>query len=190
MKIWRKIDYFNDYQTKGLSSLKEIFILVIHEKEKIKRKLKKTTDEQMKASLNLNKPPASAMSDKVFNNMIESEELNFDYDETLDDLQINLLVDDEIMKFTKIIREKSFLEENFTTKQFWLKHKTLIPNLFNLSLIILNILPSSSVIERFFSICGVICENRRLAMKDDLLIERSLLKTNIKILEELSITSE
>jgi len=69
MKIWRKIDYFNDFQTKGLSSLKEIYILVIHEKEKIKRKLKKTTDEQEALNIlnALNKPPASAMSDKVFN---------------------------------------------------------------------------------------------------------------------------
>ena len=61
-----------------------------------------------------------------------------------------------------------------------------MPNLFKLTVILLNIKSSSAFIERYFSISGIICDKRRLSMKDDLIIMRSMMKTNMKILTELN----
>ena len=53
--------------------------------------------------------------------------------------------------------------------------------------LILNNIPSSSAfIERFFSICGVFNKPRASTMTDGLFRCRCMLKTNIKILEEIT----
>ena len=49
----------------------------------------------------------------------------------------------------------------------------------------LNIPSSSASIERFFSICGVICTQRRGNMDPDTIIKRSMLKVNVTLLEEM-----
>jgi hypothetical protein len=46
-------------------------------------------------------------------------------------------------------------------------------------MIVLNIGASSGLIERYFSICGIVNDRRRQSMSDDLLISRSLLKANM-----------
>jgi hypothetical protein len=51
--------------------------------------------------------------------------------------------------------------------------------------VMLSIPASSEYIERFFSFSGVVCKNRKLNMKDDLIILRSLLKANFKHLASL-----
>ncbi len=49
----------------------------------------------------------------------------------------------------------------------------------------LRIESSSALIERFFSICGVVCTRRETIMKADLLIKRSM-KSNMHILAQLN----
>lgn len=64
-----------------------------------------------------------------------------------------------------------------------------MPIFFNLAIITLSIPASSAYIERFFSVSGVVCANTRsFIMKDDLIIMRSMLKANYKILFELAST--
>jgi hypothetical protein len=48
-----------------------------------------------------------------------------------------------------------------------------------------NISASSASIERFFSVCGFVSRQPALNMRDDLLINRCLLKSNLEILKEL-----
>jgi hypothetical protein len=69
---------------------------------------------------------------------------------------------------------------------FWKAHRVHLPHLFKLAIILLNIKSSSAFIERYFSISGIVCDKRRLNMKDDLIIMRSMMKTNMKILSELN----
>ena len=61
-----------------------------------------------------------------------------------------------------------------------------MPKLFDLTIILLNISASSAFIERFFSIAGIVCDLKRLNMKEDLIIMRSLMKTNMTVLAELN----
>lgn len=70
------------------------------------------------------------------------------------------------------------------TGEFWQNNKKILPNLYDLMLMLLNIPPSSAHIERYFSICGVICDQRSTNIKDELIIARSLLKVNIEIIDK------
>ncbi|CAF1108316.1 unnamed protein product [Brachionus calyciflorus] len=69
--------------------------------------------------------------------------------------------------------------EPFTTKQFWTENKTNIPLLFRSDFILLSIPASSAFIERFFSVCGVICKKRAGNMTDYLKTSRAFLKCNL-----------
>ena len=52
---------------------------------------------------------------------------------------------------------------------------------------ILNTIPATSAaIERFFSIAGIVNDKRRLRMRDDLVIQRTMIKSNMKLLENSS----
>jgi len=56
---------------------------------------------------------------------------------------------------------------------------------------IINCIPAASAgIERYFNITGLINNDRRLRMKDDLVEIRSLFKVNLHILDELTTMSE
>ncbi len=55
-----------------------------------------------------------------------------------------------------------------------------------MKLILLNIPASSSFIERFFSISGIVCDVRRASMNDDLIEMRSMMKANMTVLEQLN----
>ena len=88
-------------------------------------------------------------------------------------------INNEIKLFSSIINEI----EIKSTKQFWFEHKNRLPNLFLLALRLLNIPPSSSSIEAFFSISGLV-NGIGGQMQDELLINRALLKVNINLIED------
>jgi hypothetical protein len=73
-----------------------------------------------------------------------------------------------------------------SNNDFRLENKAMMPFLFKTAIILLNIPSSSAFIERFFSICGVVCECRRESQSDNMIICRSKLKANIEILKRLS----
>jgi len=58
-------------------------------------------------------------------------------------------------------------------------------NVGDLNLLLSNIPSTSSYIERFFSISGIVCDKRRFQMNEDLIECRSMLKANMKQVEEL-----
>ena len=93
--------------------------------------------------------------------------------------------------FRELVSNESFLKaKDISTKGFWLENRNKFPNLAKLANILLNIPSSSAFIERFFSICGVVCKQRSMAMTDLLIITRALLKTNIHLLKEINETSQ
>ena len=74
-----------------------------------------------------------------------------------------------------------------TSQTFWNENKKKLPNLFNAACFLLTVPASSAFVERFFSICGVICKKRCGNMSADLTIKRSFLKSNFEILNSLKI---
>ena len=73
-----------------------------------------------------------------------------------------------------------------STKKFWKKESDNFPYLSKLANILLNINASSSFIERYFSICGIICDQRSGNMSDELICNRCMLKANMPILNQMN----
>lgn len=72
-----------------------------------------------------------------------------------------------------------------STKEFWQENKSEIGLVYELYLLLSTIPSSSASIERFFSLCGSVCNPRACNMTDELVRTRCLLKGNLKIIEEL-----
>jgi hypothetical protein len=71
-----------------------------------------------------------------------------------------------------------------------MQHSNKIPYLTKLAQILLNIQSSAAGIERFFSVCGYVCSDRRGAMKSDLIRNLCLLKANFEIINDLRQASD
>ena len=98
--------------------------------------------------------------------------------------KIEVELEKEILKLADILAQAEKLKD-ITNRKFWNKYMDEMPRLARLALVLLNISVSSAFIERFFSICGIICKKNSGNMKDELIVTRSMLKANMKILEEL-----
>ena len=90
----------------------------------------------------------------------------------------------EVKKFTQLISDDKFVKKVNSTASFWIDFKSKLPILYKLRLILSNISSSSAFIERYFSLCGMIFDKRRHNMNDDLFEMRSLLKTNMSLLND------
>lgn len=86
------------------------------------------------------------------------------------------------LTFLKITREANLSDKN--NYEFWNIHQSEMPILSDLARKLLCILSSSACIERFFSICGVICTNRRGNMNPNMIRSRSLIKVNLDLIED------
>ena len=86
-----------------------------------------------------------------------------------------------------IVSEKMLDEDCTSTRRFWLKNQSTLPNLYKLAKKLLNI---QAFVERYFSICGIICTTKNTNMNDKTLVMRSVLKSNMNILDELNIEED
>jgi hypothetical protein len=100
-------------------------------------------------------------------------------------------VQNEVSLFRNLIVSEQMPDEDcISTRRFWLKHQSQLPNLFKLTRKLLNIQASTAFVERLFSICGIICSEKNGNMNDSTIIMRSVLKLNIETLNELNIEDE
>ena len=86
--------------------------------------------------------------------------------------------------FVKLIETNE--SKKISTEDFWNSNSKQLPHLSKIALILLNIPSSSAYIERHFSLSGAICSQRRGNMSADLIITRSMLKANIKLINTLN----
>jgi hypothetical protein len=114
--------------------------------------------------------------DKILEDLETASELYFD--------TLKKNINEEVLLFTNTITSPEFKTSQNSTRKFWRTNEIKFPHLFQLALILNNAHCSAATIERFFSICGVVCKKRSLAMSDELIIARSLLKSNIKLLDD------
>jgi hypothetical protein len=69
---------------------------------------------------------------------------------------------------------------------YWLQNQSKFRKLSELYFLLNSIPASSAYIERFFSISGIVCDQKRMTMEDDLIIHRSMLKAKMKFLDILA----
>lgn len=114
------------------------------------------------------------------------EEDNFESQPELIGSIQSLQLEREGIEYLKILDSKKWNFENKSTGNFWLAHQKQFPLLSKLAAILLNIPSSSACIERYYSICGNVVKQRCGNMSAETIIARSMLKSNIKLLDELS----
>ena len=104
-----------------------------------------------------------------------------------EEIETTVSAENEI-KIEKNLFLSKLSENNFdfvSSRQFWIENSTKMPILADLALLLLNIPSSSAFIERFFSICGAICNKRSGNYSDDMIILRSFLKANMNTLQNM-----
>jgi hypothetical protein len=172
LHLWYNRSFSKTYTLKGIESIVEVvsrFLPINKETNTgLKRVNNKTTGRNTESS-----DEKSALEKFSQNSESETEETsNVGFMEKLKhekDSFINLL-DNTDLKTIK-------------TSKFWELNSNLFPNIIRVALILRNISSNSSFIERFFSISGVVCDEQAGNIEDDLIINRSLLKTNLILLE-------
>ena len=87
----------------------------------------------------------------------------------------------------EIITSSLQSQQKYTSSQFWDRFKNEIPRIRQLDLVLSNTPASAASIERFFSVCGFVCDKRRGNMNDELKIVRSMLKSNVRLLDDMEV---
>ena len=134
---------------------------------------------------------------KIINNQKPAKTTESKNEDALFDLFFDALSDEEI-ETTVSAENEIKIEKNYflaklhessfdfiSSRQFWIENSTKMPILADLALLLLNIPSSSAFIERFFSICGAICNKRSGNYSDEMIILRSVLKANMNTLQNM-----
>ena len=100
--------------------------------------------------------------------------------------KIEIELDKEIKYLTDILSKHEMLNQIKSNISFWSKHQDDMHRLSKLAILLSNINASSAFIERFFSICGIICNKQSEYISDGMIITRNILKSNIDFLNKLN----
>ena len=177
LRLWTKRSFSIEYIQKALRSIVKVASEFLPKENTFDSQQNSNND----VGVDLQNPVYSQEDDSIdtYTQMPRSDsgELNnFNSTSTRTDLE------SEKVKFLQLIKEKDI--GSHSTKSFWNHYKAQLPLLSCVARQLLNIPSSSASIERFFSICGVICTQRRGNMSADMIITRSMLKVNLNLLTE------
>jgi len=185
LKDWIYRSYSKGFLNKGLESLKDVCIQFLFTKsQNIENK------DQNDHDIDTENPPRTPDSAQSTDNFDFTKNLFASSQDAPNEECIKFnrdkQIETEILIFSNLLSDEMKVREIKSTSQFWKEHQQDLPYLFQLQSILLNIPASSSFIERFFSISGVVCDIRRASMNDDLIEMRSMMKANMQLLKELN----
>jgi len=151
----------------GFDSVKQVYKIFV----------KNTCEVQKTASVPSNNPKSVSSNDFDFlADFNEYEVVTDSCNERVVDGEIDL----EIHEYAKELRNiNDKIEEMKSSTNYWLQNQSKFRKLSELYFLLNSIPASSAYIERFFSISGIVCDQKRMTMEDDLIIHRSILKANI-----------
>ena len=171
---------------KGLESLKGVAIqyLFKDDSSEVQSNDREENPDQSNLKDNCKSPDnLDYVNNEFFSSQCDQESPNSNIESLI--FKRNKEIDAEILYLSALLANPKVIDAKSSTNEFWLKYRTNMPKLFDLQVILLNIPASSSFIERFFSISGIVCDSRRLNMNDELIVMRSLMKANMSILNDL-----
>jgi hypothetical protein len=92
-------------------------------------------------------------------------------------------IEKEVNEYLSYINEAN-IKKIKCSSTFWSENIDKYHYLGMLARDLLNVPASTAFVERFFSLCGVICNQRAANMSNDLIVMRCMLKSNISILSD------
>jgi len=181
MKIWQCRVFSSKFELKkcGLNAILPAYKEFFKFQKQIVSNVESTAPESAK-STSSNQFFSSNHGGLFYDSETErpSDEVQCEEQQLESEINAEIKIYNDFIKFNKNVDGVS------SSKEFWLSRNDL-PRLRQLFVILENIGASSAPLERFFSITGIINSARMQNMNDDLLINKSLLKANIKILSEI-----
>ena len=194
-KSWSKHVYSQELVRNLHENIKEAYFKMIYDREKLF--LNDSSSETNKLTTQRSESANTAPDSSFHSEFSLSQENSGNHSERTDDLLSRQKVDKEleaeISLFLTIFQSNEFRNKDLvpvSTRLFLLANIKNFKLLIKLSLILLNIPASSSFIERFLSITGIICKKNSLNISDDLLICTSLLKVNLNFFENMIFEEE
>ena len=179
LHLWYNAEFGKIHFKNGINKLTALFISLF-----AKSSENKNTEVSSAISSNHSSQAKSDDDMDLFNSLVDVEKVASNIDKTnVVSFQLSLEIDKEVKEFTLILTETSF--KKLCTRQFWIKYQLRMPNLYKLFLYFMTISASSAIIERYFSICGVVCKQRSSNISEETIITRSMLKVNMSHLEDL-----
>ena len=186
IKNWLYKSYAKSYLTKGLEALKDTCIKLVFKGDSLP--IQENTLSAAPIST------AENNEDNIFAKMfgVDTYQASYQNDNKSEAyiFKRNQDLDIEISFFAKLLTDENVIRSGLTTKIFWEKNMKILPRLFELQIILLNISASSAFIERFFSVSGIVCDLKRGNQEEDLIIMRSMLKANMTILTTMNEVSQ
>jgi hypothetical protein len=171
-------DFVTDILEPAILSIKEVYMMFINVPS-VESPLPPTTPEEKSVETETR---------KFFGFFFKKKDTK-SLKETLKKTDLAKELDDEIELFKDLISNNNFwknFESSYeNSSDFWKESKTL-PKLADLFFKLNTIPATSASIERFFSIAGIVNDKRRLRMMDDLIIQRTMIKSNMELLENFS----
>jgi hypothetical protein len=176
---WYKRKYANNLVLNGLASLQQAYFSFF-----------KTKNDQSTTAYPSRAPGSAASTSSIskFDYNKESDvETDAEESNVGTDYNIAFHLKQEIEKFAPLFDVQSKAFKHYKSNStFWIDFKEKATLLNRLYMVLSNIPAGSSFIERFFSICGIVNKQRASNMTLGLFRARCLLKTNIKLLDALS----
>jgi hypothetical protein len=176
LNAWIDKNFIKEFYNKGCESLIKVYMKLV---KPPKTEIKNIRQKEPSTSSDINSN--SSFLDDLFEDDEQNEQLIEESHQSLRYEKVQL----EINKLRNLFLEKKY-QITETNSQFWRNNERSFPELYKLAIIILNIQSSSSFVERFFSICGVVCKKRATNMKNKLIIMRSMMKANFHLLNILN----
>jgi hypothetical protein len=170
LNIWYKRSFSKDYVKKAIDALIDVVLLM---KPLV---LKKRDNENRELVTPISASPSLfSQFSQIQSESEEESASNFTFSYT------NSIIKEK----ESLIRllDETNLKAILSTKKFWISNSKCFPILSSVALILINIPSNSAFIERFFSLCGIICHDKAGNMGDELIIKRSMIAANIKILD-------
>jgi hypothetical protein len=182
-------EWKEEHFQKGLDSLKDVYLSMlvpkVNQVNEANEVLSTQSSSKSESHLDDDKSSASQASSCVYSEEeLDKKNVNneFNLAPFISNKKVELI--NEIKEFNLILQAMNLEKKQmFTTKSFWEKYEIKMPNLFELALLLTHIPPSSSFIERFFSVCGIVKDKRQGNMSSNLLEMRSQLKANLSYLQ-------
>jgi len=176
-----------DHFKKGVDCLKEVYLSIFPVQQQLFLEASTTDGLTQSETPNTAKSTNSEFVFETFYDMIGDK----DEDKHIFNSQVELIkrrneLDAEIKIFTSKLLDPRIRKGDCSSKEFWIENFDNLPNLSKLYIALSTIPGSSSFIERFFSLCGIVCSKRNLRMKNDLIEVKCLLKSNMHLLHELN----
>ena len=160
-KSWSKHVYSQELVRNLHENIKEAYFKMIYDREKL---FSNDSVSETNKLMTQRSESANTAADSSFHSEFSFSQGNSDnHSERTDDLlsrqKFDKELEAEISLFLTIIQSNEFRnKEAVSTSLFWLANIKNFKLLIKLSLILLNIPASSSFIEPFFSITGIICK--------------------------------